>query len=129
MNKTDRINHFIPSYSEENDRMKNISKAINSIGVPPNINGYYYLRDAIWIRMHINTSSKVNIGCIYKEVADIHNTSIHTVERSIRYAIEVLRNRGRIKHLNRFLGWKAFETFDKPTNSEFIMFVVKNLKE
>ena len=128
MNKADNTKNFISSYPDVEVITKDINNAINTIGIPPNINGYYYLRDAILIRMHLNVSSKINIGYIYKEVANIHNTSIYTVERSIRYAIDVLRKRDRIEHFNRFLGWEAFKTFDKPTNSEFIIFVAKNLK-
>ena len=46
--------------------------------------------------------------------------SASKVERAIRHAIEVARNRGRVETLNRAFGCRVCTPEDKPTNGELI---------
>ena len=49
------------------------------------------------------------------------------VERTIRHAIEVAWNRGRVDNLNRAFGCRVCTPEDKPTNGEFIAMLADKL--
>jgi len=97
-----------------------ISNIFISVGIPPHIRGYQYLREAI--RLAIETPDI--IGAItkklYPSIAEKYTTSAAKVERSIRHAIEVSWNRGKIENINTLFGIKVYNQHDRPTNGEFI---------
>ena len=98
-----------------------------SIGIPPHIKGYGYLREGIKITVQnphiINNVTKE----LYPTIADKFNTSPSKVERAIRHAIEVAWNRGRIDAINAVFGARVYLGTEKPTNSEFIALVADKL--
>jgi len=104
-----------------------ISEIFISIGIPPHIKGYAYLRDAIKMTVEkpyvINSVTKE----LYPSVARLHETSASKVERAIRHAIEVAWNRGRIDAINAIFGTRVYLGSEKPTNSEFIALVADKL--
>ena len=104
-----------------------ISEIFISIGIPPHIKGYAYLRDAIKMTVEkpymINSVTKE----LYPSVARLHNTSASKVERAIRHAIEVAWNRARIDAINAIFGTRVYLGSEKPTNSEFIALVADKL--
>ena len=104
-----------------------ISEIFISIGIPPHIKGYSYLRDAIKLTVErpyvINAVTKE----LYPAVAQMHNTSASKVERAIRHAIEVAWNRGRVDAINAIFGTRIYLGTEKPTNSEFVALVADKL--
>ena len=99
-----------------------ISKILKKLSISPDLSGYAYLRDAIWMVMNDETilhSSTTKI--LYPAVALRYNTTPARVERAIRRAVETC-------------GFKAddLELYDDifgnitslhkecPTNSQFI---------
>lgn len=104
-----------------------ISEIFISIGIPPHIKGYAYLREAIKITVNqphvINAVTKE----LYPGVAKMHDTTASKVERAIRHAIEVAWNRGRIDAINAIFGTRVYLGTEKPTNSEFIALVADKL--
>lgn len=97
-----------------------ISNVFITIGVPPHVMGYQYLREAI--KMTVAEQSLINnvTKKLYPEIAEKFNTTASKVERAIRHAIEVAWNRGRIDAINSVFGTKLYIGTDRPTNSEFI---------
>lgn len=104
-----------------------ISEIFISIGIPPHIKGYGYLREAIKMTVErpyiINSVTKE----LYPTVAKKFATTSSKVERAIRHAIEVAWNRGRIDAINAIFGARIYLGSEKPTNSEFIALVSDKL--
>ena len=104
-----------------------ISEIFISIGIPPHIKGYGYLREGIKLTVErpyiINSVTKELYPTISKKFA----TTPSKVERAIRHAIEVAWNRGRIDAINAIFGTRVYLGTEKPTNSEFIALVADKL--
>ncbi len=105
-----------------------VTNTIHSVGVPANIKGYQYLRDAII--MSIKDSELINAVTkqLYPKVATRHNTSPSRVERAIRHAIEVACIRGNEEELYKLFGYTVSNNKGKPTNSEFIAMIADKLR-
>ena len=104
-----------------------ISEIFISIGIPPHIKGYGYLREGI--KMTVETPYIISYVTkeLYPSIAKKFNTSPSKVERAIRHAIEVAWNRGRIDAINAIFGTRIYLGTEKPTNSEFIALVADKL--
>ncbi|HIY99506.1 MAG TPA: sporulation transcription factor Spo0A [Firmicutes bacterium] len=104
-----------------------ISNIFISIGIPPNIKGYSYLREGI--KMAVSDPHVINnvTKGLYPVIAEKYSTSSSKVERAIRHAIEVAWNRGRVDAVNAIFGARVYIGTEKPTNSEFIALVADKL--
>ncbi len=104
-----------------------ISSIFISIGIPPHIKGYSYLREGI--KMTVMKPSIINNVTkeLYPKIGEKFETSASKVERAIRHAIEVAWNRGRIDAINSIFGTRVYIGTEKPTNSEFIALVADKL--
>lgn len=104
-----------------------ISDIFISIGIPPHIKGYGYLREGI--KMTIEKPYVISYVTkeLYPSIAKKFSTSPSKVERAIRHAIEVAWNRGRIDAINAIFGTRIYLGSEKPTNSEFIALVADKL--
>jgi len=104
-----------------------ISNIFISIGIPPHIKGYAYLREGI--KMAVNKPSIINRVTkeLYPKIGEKFETSASKVERAIRHAIEVAWNKGRIDAINSVFGSRVYIGTEKPTNSEFIALVADKL--
>ena len=104
-----------------------ISEIFISIGIPPHIKGYGYLREGI--KMTIDKPYLINAVTkeLYPSIAKKFSTTASKVERAIRHAIEVAWNRGRIDAINAIFGARIYLGNEKPTNSEFIALVADKL--
>ncbi len=104
-----------------------ISEIFISIGIPPHIKGYGYLREGIKMTVErpyiINSVTKE----LYPSIAKKYETTASKVERAIRHAIEVAWNRCRIDAINAIFGARIYLGTEKPTNSEFIALVADKL--
>lgn len=104
-----------------------ISNIFISIGIPPHIMGYQYLREGI--KMTIDDPSIINnvTKRLYPDISAKFKTTPSKVERAIRHAIEVAWNRGRIDAINSIFGVRVYIGSDRPTNSEFIALIADKL--
>lgn len=104
-----------------------ISDIFISIGIPPHIKGYSYLREGV--KTTVATPSIINnvTKGLYPSIAERFATTPSKVERAIRHAIEVAWNRGRIDAINAVFGARVYLGSEKPTNSEFIALVADKL--
>lgn len=104
-----------------------ISNIFISIGIPPHIKGYNFLREGIKMATHkpeiINNITKE----LYPKIGEKYETSASKVERAIRHAIEVAWNKNRIDAINAVFGSRVYIGTEKPTNSEFIALVADKL--
>ena len=104
-----------------------ISNIFISIGIPPHIKGYAYLREGI--KMAVEDPHVINnvTKGLYPVIGEKFQTTASKVERAIRHAIEVAWNRGRIDAVNAIFGARVYIDTEKPTNSEFIALVADKL--
>ena len=110
---TDVLNERITDYkvsSEIRDKRKSasldekISNIFITIGIPPHIKGFVYMREGIKMAVEnpliINKVTKE----LYPKIALKYSTSSSKVERAIRHAIEVAWNRGRADAISSIFG-------------------------
>lgn len=104
-----------------------ISNIFTTIGIPPHIKGFSYLREGIKITVTnpaiINSVTKE----LYPQIAEKFSTTASKVERAIRHAIEVAWNRGRADAISSIFGARVYIGNERPTNSEFIALVADKL--
>lgn len=113
---------------EPADMDAEVTKIIHEIGIPANIRGYLYLRDAIiFVMSEMNLLGSVT-KVLYPRIAEKHNTTPSRVERAIRHAIEVAWSRGNIELLNEIFGHTVDMEKGKPTNSAFIARIADKLR-
>ena len=104
-----------------------ITNLFLTLGIPANIKGYQYLREAVRMVMLDSTLAGRITKELYPGVAKRFNTTASKVERAMRHAIEVAWNRGRIDTVNRMYGHRIFEKQDKPSNGEFISCIAEKI--
>lgn len=105
-----------------------VTNVIHNVGVPANIKGYQYLRDAILMTIHDNEMINAVTKQLYPEVAKRHKTTSSRVERAIRHAIEVACTRGNEECFYDLFGYTVSTLKGKPTNSEFIALIADKLR-
>ncbi len=128
----DRINEElrqikIPLEDKIPDLQQQITKMIHDIGVPANIKGYRYLREAI--KLAVEEFDRINnmTELIYKPIALADNSTPKQVRTAIMRAIEIAWDRGDLDTLQSFFGYTVSNTKGKPTNSEFIALLADKL--
>ncbi|MDD4689742.1 MAG: sporulation transcription factor Spo0A [Eubacteriales bacterium] len=105
-----------------------VTAIIQEVGIPANIKGYQYIRNAIILVVNNNDIINSVTKELYPEVAKMCDTSPSRVERAIRHAIEVAWDRGDPETLNRMFGYTISVSKGKPTNSEFIAMIADKLR-
>lgn len=104
-----------------------IYKILHNLGLPAHIKGYQYISFGLEILFDKPNMKRLNIGYLYKEIADEFNTTKSNVERSIRHAIDTSFHRGDIKLIDSFFGHSLDLNKAKPTNFEYIITIYDNL--
>lgn len=110
---------------ENNIDQKRVIALLNQLGLRPNLLGYIYLVNII--RRYMDSIRKCTVAnekivATYCEVAKDYNTTGSRVERSIRHAIEAIRENRTYLFKELFPGQTA-----SLKNSEFIMQVAMHL--
>ena len=113
----------LPEPAGEESADEQITNLFLALGIPANIKGYQYLREAV--RMVLEDHDVINriTKELYPAVARRFDTSASKVERAMRHAIAVAWTRGRLDTVNQMVGSKVFRREEKPTNGEFIALV------
>lgn len=105
-----------------------VTRILQYIGVPANLKGYQYLREAIVLAVNDEDQNNAILKCRYNEVANIFDTTAKRVEYAIRRAIEVAWDRGDLDTLQYYFGYTVSNTTGKPTNTEFISIVADQIR-
>ena len=104
-----------------------ISQALSELGMPASLLGYHYLRFAIHAAVRNPEILRVITKELYPQVAKEFRTTATGVERAMRYAIDVVWDRGRMDILEEYFGYTIDPNRGKPTNSEFISQIADKL--
>jgi two-component system response regulator (stage 0 sporulation protein A) len=111
-----------------NKLLISITKILHELGVPSNIKGYKYMRAGILLIYNNPTFINKITKRLYLDIARTFKTSVSSVERSIRHAIEVSWNRGNWDLMEDIFGHSIDIEKAKPTNSEFIVTIADKLR-
>lgn len=118
------VNESISGYELE----LRVTDLIHELGVPANLKGYRFLRDAISLSvMNMDVMNAVTKE-LYPAIAEINSTTPSKVERAIRHAIEVVWRKGNLDKLEELFGFTIREDKGKPTNSNFIAIIADKLR-
>lgn len=118
----------ISKTNETLDAEVEVTNLMHKVGIPANISGHQFLREAI-LRVVEDRGLITGITKeLYPDVADKYKTTAAKVERSIRHAIEVCWLRGRVDVLENTFGYTINPERGKPTNSEFIAMVADKIR-
>ena len=103
-----------------------INDTLMTLGIPANHKGFDYIRDIIEYIIEYDLKVFELNKTIYRVIAFKYNKSIYSIERDIRYSIEIGYNRTK-NYINDDL-YKNSINYDKlkPTNKQFIK-TVSNL--
>ncbi len=104
-----------------------LSKIFISVGIPPHIKGYGFLREGV--KMVVKNPSIINniTKKLYPMIGERFETTPSKVERAIRHAIEVSWAKGRIETINSLFGVNVYMGQEKPTNGEFIALIADKM--
>lgn len=104
-----------------------VSNIMLQLGIPANIKGYTYLREAIIIKVNEPQADIPVTKILYPCVAKKFHTSATRVERAIRHAIESAWNKTDQTYRNEVFSY-VFSRFERrPTNSEFIAMIADRI--
>ena len=106
-------------FLESNSLEKLISRLLIEIGIPANIGGYTYSREALLLMLQYNIKVQVT-KYVYPDVAKKCKVTSSSVERCIRHAIERAWENGNLEVQNEIFGYTVKAKKGKPTNSEFL---------
>lgn len=102
---------------------KIVSTFLIKIGMFPNLKGFSYLisavKEVVENPLIIHSITKA----LYPKVAEKYNTTVVSVERNIRNAIEIACNKGKFYTVANAYYNGNFTKYEKPTNGEFIAFL------
>lgn len=104
---------------------KRISELLKDCGVPTNVKGYRYLKEAIEIGLDDFACVEHITKELYPEIAKKFNTTASRVERAIRHAIELAFSRGNYGTLEEIFGSTIDLRKDKATNKHFITMLIE----
>lgn len=104
-----------------------VTNIMREIGVPANIKGYRYLREAIIAVVLENELINSVTKSLYPMIAKKYKTNSANVERGMRHAIEFSWNRGNGQVLEKYFGYTVSNIKRKPTNSEFIATIADDI--
>ncbi|MBQ8043196.1 MAG: sporulation transcription factor Spo0A, partial [Clostridia bacterium] len=105
-----------------------VTNLMHRVGIPANISGHQYLREAILMVIEDRGLISGVTKELYPEVAKKYKTTAPKVERAIRHAIGVCWLRGRMDVLESTFGYAISPERGKPTNSEFIAMVADKIR-
>ena len=122
-----RVAEKVRDKRKVNSLDEKISNIFVTIGIPPHIKGFTYLREGI--KMTVEDQSIINRVTkeLYPKIGERYQTTASKVERAIRHAIEVAWNKGRTEAISSIFGAKVYIGNERPTNSEFIALVADKL--
>ena len=106
--------------------MKEISNYLLKLGFSPNIMGYKYLQELIFMGLNNDILPLKYKG--YKIIAIKHNKNIETIEKDIQNAISVAWLKGNVDVIYEEFGETIDKERGKPSNKQFIMTAILKLQ-
>ncbi len=115
------MDDILLNYRENRSDIESVvTSLLLRFGVPANIKGYTYMRTGIINVVKDNTLLDSITQKLYPSIAAVHNTTVSSVERSIRHAINIIWTRASIDDIVAFFECDYYAHSERPSGSEFI---------
>ena len=101
-------------------RRREAAKALEYLGMPNTLSGHAYLTEAIALASIDHMITRRMMSELYPRIAEMFNSTVSCVERSIRHAIEETWTNGRLSAVEQLFGYTVDPRRGKPTNAECI---------
>ena len=111
-----------------NDIFDEITDIIHQVGIPVNLKGYMYIREAIFRVINDVALLSAITKELYPSIGKKFNTTTSRVERSMRHALDIAWSREDAANINKIFGYTSCNKKGKPSNSEFIAMVADKLR-
>lgn len=125
----DRIRDLIrltaPPHAPDDPKVQ-VAKMLHALSVPTKLNGYTYLKQAIWEMAR--SPGMPLVKELYPAVAAVFGCECHQVERSIRTAIAAAWENQDEEVWRRYLKTESSHPLRRPTNSEFIIQLAEQVR-
>ena len=109
-----------------NTNANEITKILDEMGIPAELNGYAYLHKAI--SLAVDDSNVIfDIAKLYDEVANEFATTAGGVAAAMRKAIGIAWDRGDVDVLISYFSYTIQNNRGKPTNTEFIAMIAERV--
>ena len=103
-----------------------VTRTLFSLGVPPHLQGYHLLREAIKL---VNCAEHPSALSVMKDIYPATaRTSVSMAEHAMRHAIECAWMRADINTIQTFFGYTVEAHRDTPSNSAFIYMVADRVR-
>lgn len=104
-----------------------VFECLKELGVPANIKGYHYLKEAIQMTIEGEGILAPITKVVYPEIANKYNTTAARVERAMRHAIGIALNNADFNVLDKFFGVSIGSKNGNITNAEFVAIVANHI--
>jgi hypothetical protein len=128
------MNELKSTYTHKNtdELMQHISESLLDLGFAPNLKGFIYVKEAIYIYM-AKYHEDITIRDLLVSIAQKHSVTATSVNLTIRKSIELTWLSSRLNTHHKLFECSCIERRYPPTNSEFIATMVEiiriNLRE
>ncbi len=116
-----------PVAKNEKSLEQKVTEIFLTLGIPPHLKGYQYLRESIKIAVDDPSAIYGITKLMYPKIAEKYNVTSTKVELAIRHTLEVTWQRNKLEKLNTIFGYPVYINNSKPTNGEFIALVADKL--
>ena len=118
---------MVQRHNESTELNKMITNLIQELGIPPNLKGYYYIREAVALCFNDYNMLSCMMKLLYPTVARKYETTPTGVEAAIRHAIEIAWYKSKGNTFKSQFGYTIYSDKCKPTNSELIAVITEEL--
>lgn len=105
-----------------------VTDLIHRLGIPAHVNGHAYIREAIMLCLCDPSIVRRMTKELYPTLAKQFGVSASSIERSMRYALELAWTRGDIEEIEKYFGCCVNPTTGKPKNKEFLCLIVDRIR-
>lgn len=112
----------------ERSERKVITDFFIKVGLYANLRGFDYLLCAVEEVIKSPSCMHSITKELYPRIATKYQTTTSRVERNMRNAIDVVYNKGKLHEVANRLYGANFSKYEKPTNGEFISFLINIAK-
>ncbi len=107
--------------------MQHISESLLNLGFAPNLKGFTYVKEAIYIYM-AKYHENVKNSDVLLSIAQKYSVTASSVNLTIRKSIELTWLSSKLNTKHKLFECSCIETRYPPTNSEFIATIVETIR-
>lgn len=123
-----RIDRFPIRKSAAEDAEALLSRALQQIGMPVHLKGFYLLKEALRLLLAIDRPTEIQMEHIYAVVSKAQSMQASAVEHAMRHAIETAWLRADVGTLETAFGNTVRSERAAPSNAEFLFMLTDRIR-